>query len=132
MFVNSYDMTLETASGDSLDVSLRLSIGGQIKLKKRFDESTITTLFNAIDDPERLAAIFDEALTWTGNKNTLKSGADLLDIMAGNGLLGMGEKQRIITKLAQVSGILSEQEREALDAKSDAYMKEVTGDTKNA
>jgi hypothetical protein len=127
MYINAYDLTLETSAGESIAVSLRLPIVGQIKLKKKFNESTITTLFNSIDDPERLAAIFDESLTWNGNKNPIKSGAELLDLMASNGLLGMAEKSRIITKLASASGIISETEREALDARSDEYMKELTG-----
>ena len=128
MFVNTYDIELETPNGETVTASLRLMINGQIKLKKKFNENTVTTLFTSIDDPEKLSAVFDEALNWDGNKNTIKRGAELLDLMAMNGLLGMLAKQRIITKLAQVSGILSEDEKEALDAQSDTYVKDlITG-----
>lgn len=124
MFLNQYEIELNDENGAPLKVALRLTIGGQIKLKKRFNESTLTTLFTAIDDPERLVEVMTEALTWTGNANTIKSGERLCDLLAGNGLLGMIEKQRIITRLAVVSGIVSEKEGKEIDKKTDGILAE--------
>ena len=42
--------------------------------------------------------------------------------MAMNDLLGMTEKQKIITSLGRVSGIFSEKEKQAIDARAEAMI----------
>ena len=50
MFVNAYEFELEKADGTIVPVSLRLGVGGQLKLKKKWNESTTDTIFNSVDD----------------------------------------------------------------------------------
>lgn len=122
MFVNAYELNLETGNGDSVDVSLRLGVGGQLKLKKKWNESTTDTLFTAVDDIERFVDVMTQSLNFTGNKNSIKSGEELIDLMAMNDLLGMTEKQKIITSLGRVSGIFSEKEKQAIDARAESMI----------
>lgn len=122
MFVNAYELTLERGNGDTVDVALRLGVGGQLKLKKKWNESTTDTLFTAVDDVERFVDLMTQSLNFTGNKNTIESGEELIDLMAMNDLLGMTEKQKIITSLGRVSGIFSEKEKQAIDARAEAMI----------
>lgn len=122
MFVNAYELTLERGNGDTVDVALRLGVGGQLKLKKKWNESTTDTLFTAVDDVERFVDLMTQSLNFTGNKNTIQSGEELIDLMAMNDLLGMTEKQKIITSLGRVSGIFSEKEKQAIDLRAEAMI----------
>lgn len=49
MFTNTYDITMNK-DGEEVTARLRLTIGAQIQLKKRFNEPTKTTLFNAPEE----------------------------------------------------------------------------------
>lgn len=119
MFLNAYEFNLENEAGESIDVSLRLTISGQMSLKKKWKESTTDTLFGAMDDIERMVDVMTKALTYTGNKNTIKTGEELVDLMAANGMLGMANKQKVITAIGQTSGIFSEKEKEAIDTRAE-------------
>ena len=124
MFINTYDFTVDK-NGEAVDVSLRLGAGQQIKLKKKWnDEGTTTTLFNSIDDIERFVDVLDFSLKYTGNKNTIKTGSELYDLMAENGLLGMAKKQKIITSIALASGIFDEEEKESIDTQTAKSMED--------
>jgi len=118
MFINSYDFEVQNAKGETIPVSLRLGIGAQMKLKKKWNENTTNTLFNAIDDVERFVDIVDAALKFNGNENTIKSGEELLDLMAANDMLGMLAKQTLITSIGRASGLFSEDEKKKIDARA--------------
>jgi hypothetical protein len=128
MFVNAYEFVVENSKGESVPVSLRLGAGGQLKLKKRWNEGTTETLFGAMDDIERFIDVCTIALTYTGNKNTIKNGEDLIDLMAANGMLGMAEKQKVITSIAYASGIFSEKEKKSIDSRAEKALDGVFDD----
>ena len=137
MFVNAYEFEVENADGRTIPVALRLGVGSQMKLKKKFNESTTTTLFNSVDDIEKFVAIMDEALKWKGNGNLIQSGEDLVDLMAANDMLGMVNKQRVITALGRASGLFSEKEKEQIDKRTEhmldgVFDEEEENETKNA
>lgn len=119
MFVNTYDFVVETSEHEEISVSLRLGVGSQIRLKKKWNEGTTETIFNAVDDIERFVDIMGEALKWKGNKNTIKNGEDLVDLMMSNDMLGMAEKQKILTAVGRASGIFSEKERKVIDKRGE-------------
>ena len=115
MFINAYKLELEKADGSTVAVSLRVGIRGQKKLAAQFGgEATTATFFAATDDLDRLIAILHEALNYTGNDNTIKSGEDLADLLFMNDMLGMLPKQRLLTNIARHSGIFTEVEADAL------------------
>ena len=119
MFVNAYEFELEKMDGTIVPVSLRLGVGGQLKLKKKWNESTTDTIFNSVDDIERFVDVMSQSLNYVGNKNEIKTGEELIDLMAYNDMLGMAAKQKIITSLGRASGIFSEKEKEAIDARAE-------------
>lgn len=127
MFVHTYDLEL-LKDGEPVKVSLRISTGAQIKLKKRWNESTQATLFNAVDDIERFVDLMNSALTWKGNTNQIQSGEELTDLLADNDMLGMLGKQRLLTSIGRASNLLSEDEKQAFDKKSEAIYKKMLSD----
>ena len=127
MFVHTYDLEL-MKDGEPVKVSLRISTGAQIKLKKRWNESTQATLFNAVDDIERFVALMDYALSWNGNTNPIHSGEELTDLLADNDMLGMLGKQRLLTSIGRASNLLSEDEKQAFDKKSENIYKKMLSD----
>lgn len=131
MFVNAYDFEVENADGKSIPVSLRLSIGAQIQLKKKWKETTTSTLFNAVDDVERFVDVIDYALKWKGNTNEIKSGEELLDLMAANDMLGMVAKQTLITSIGRASGLFSDKEKENIDNKAKKAIDELFAEEDN-
>ncbi len=123
---NLYELDLENEDGKQVHIDLRLTTAGQITLKKHWQENTLSTLFEAIDDIERVSDVLTQALNWPGNKNTINKGDELADLMAMNGMLGIVAKQQIVTNLAKASGILSEEEKEAMDERANRLKDSLT------
>ena len=123
---NMYELDMEREDGTQVHVDLRLTTAGQITLKKHWQENTLSTLFEAIDDIERFADVLTQALNWPGNKNPVRKGEELADLMAANGLLGIVAKQKIVTELAKASGILSEEEKAAMDERASKLQDSLT------
>lgn len=123
---NLYSLDLEREDGEQVHVDLRLNTAGQITLKKHWNENTLSTLFDSIDDIEKFASVLTQALNYPGNKNTIKKGEELADLMAANGMLGILAKQKLVTELAKASGILSEEEKTAMDERASKLQDSLT------
>lgn len=132
MYMNAYEIELEKQDGTTVKASLRLNIAAQIALKKKYHESTTQTIFGAIDDVERCVEVFKQALNWTGNTNEIKSGEELLDLMAANDMLGMVAKQQVLTSIGRVSGLFSEAEKAKIDARGEGMLDDAFGDDEEA
>lgn len=118
MYINAYEFEVENMDGKSIPVALRLGIGAQIQLKKKWKENTTSTLFGAVDDIERFIDVMDAALKWKGNSNEIKSGEELIDLMAANDMLGMVAKQELLTSIGRTSGLFSDEEKAKIDARA--------------
>lgn len=119
MFTNHYDITVHNATGASVSVALRLPIAAQLELKKKYNEDTRTTLFEAAKDDEKMIEILTKALNWSGNTNSLKSGEDLIESLIDNGDFGIVARQRLMIELGGVSGIFSNKEKDMILGKVD-------------
>lgn len=119
MFTNHYDITVHNATGASVSVALRLPISAQLELKKKYNEDTRTTLFEAAKDDEKMIEILTKALNWSGNTNALKSGEDLIESLIDNGDFGIVARQRLMIELGGVSGIFSNKEKDMILGKVD-------------
>ena len=128
MYLNAYEIELEKADGTTVTAALRLNIAKQMELKKKYKESTTQTLFGAIDDAEKFVEVLDACLNWAGNQNTIKKGTELADLMAANDLLGLMEKQKLITSIGRYSGIFSEKEKDAIDKSAEKRIGRLLGD----
>ena len=119
MFTNHYDITVHNATGASVSVALRLPIAAQLELKKKYNEDTRTTLFEAAKDDAKMIEILTKALNWSGNTNALKSGEDLIESLIDNGDFGIVARQRLMIELGGVSGIFSNKEKDMILGKVD-------------
>lgn len=125
MFVNAYEFSLTAADGREIPVALRLTTAQQMKLKERWKEGTSATLFAAADDIERFADVMTRSLDFKDNTNEIKKGTELIDLMAMNDMLGLVERQKILSTLGRVSGIFSEKDKARIDASAEAAMADV-------
>ena len=119
MFTNHYDITAHNETGASVSVALRLPIAAQLELKKKYNEDTRTTLFEAAKDDEKMIEILTKALNWSGNTNALKSGEDLIESLIDSGDFGIVARQRLMIELGGVSGIFSNKEKDMILGKVD-------------
>jgi hypothetical protein len=104
---------------------MRLTLGGQINLKKRYpqaatgqdgSQTALNVIFASMDEPELMSGIFTEALNYGGNENAIKDGVELYDLLVDNGYSGSERFVPILTSIACVSGLLSEGKKKAVDA----------------
>lgn len=113
-------------------VRLRLTLGGQKRLKARRGEDTLLTILVAPTDADAMAALLDEALNWEDSGNTITSGEALYDLLVDSGYTGQERFGALAFDLAACSGLVSEEQaarlKEALrQAVSAVYDKLETG-----
>lgn len=136
MIYNTYDMDLKAGSED-IKVSLRLTIGGQLKLKKKYPDAKLATgeisplaiIYNAFDDPTIMADIFTEALNYKDNENAIKDGADLYELLVDNGYVGADGFVPVLLNIAKASGLITESQYngwiKTLEARAYAQSQEI-------
>lgn len=93
-------------------VSLRLTIASQLKLKNKFKQETIDIILEAANNPEKLLAVFNEALSFKGNENDGITGEELYDALVDNGTKGIDAFAAVLFEIANASGILSDKQKE--------------------
>ena len=110
--MRTYTLNLRNAEGEEITVDLRLTIMGQKNLQKKYkDNSAVaSTIFTAVADPGKIVDVFGEALNFNGNKNTVKSGAELYDLLVDNGYEGADSFMEVLAGIAHESGIINEKQ----------------------
>ncbi len=103
---STYDIKI----GDKT-VSLRLTIAAQLRLKNKFHQETIDTILEAANNPEKLLAVFDEALSFKDNENEGITGEALYDALVDNGTKGVNAFAEILFEIANASGVLSDKQK---------------------
>ena len=111
--VNTFDLKLKK-DGQDVVVKLRLTLGAQVALKKKYNEPMNATIFGAMVDAEKMAEVLSAALTWNGNENPIKDGEELYDILVDNGYCGELDFGGVITNIAVASGVLTKKQRDAV------------------
>ena len=115
---NAYQLTIKDENGQKVSVKLRLTLGGQKALKKKYDEPAITTLLNAVQDAEAMADVFNEALNYSGNDNTITDGEKLYDLLVDNKYKGIEAFTEVLMGIGEASGLLSKEQAESIVAAS--------------
>lgn len=101
---------------EEVQVDLRLDFDGLAAMKKKFDgESPIDSIYSAVADPEKTAFIFTQALTFNGNKNTIKTGRELYNLLVDNDKCGIEGFWEVLSEIGRASGLLSEKMFEKMD-----------------
>lgn len=97
--------------------ALRLTVGGQKALRKRFGDSALNVVLAAVDDLDKTCAVLGEALNWTGNPNSVTDGEAFYDLLVDNDYCGMGDWMSLMCDICVCSGLLSERQGQAVKAK---------------
>lgn len=100
--VGASEVTLRLTSKSLLNFNLKHGAAGQ---------SPVVAVLSALDDMEARIDLFTNALNHPGNKNTVRNGADLLDMMADVAFDWSRDRvNRLILELAEESGLLSSED----------------------
>lgn len=96
------------------DYFLRLTVGGQKALKKKFGENALEVVLDAVSDLEKICAVLTEALSWAGNPNDVTDGEAFYDLLVDNDYSGMSQFMGLMCDILVCSGMLTEQQAEAV------------------
>lgn len=111
--INTYDIEINQ-NDEIITLSLRLTIGGQVALKKKFGGNALGTILEASDDAEKCAAVLKEALNFKGNTNKITDGFELYDLLVDNGYKDYESFGNLLLSIACVSGLITEEKKQKL------------------
>ena len=115
---NAYQLNLKDENKQKVSVKLRLTLGGQKALKKKYDEPAMTTLLNAVQDAEIMVDVFNEALNYKNAENTITDGEELYDLLVDNDYKGIEAFTEIMMGIGEASGLFSKKQAESVIAAS--------------
>lgn len=121
--MNTFDKTI-TVNGEETELHFRLTLSGQQKLKKKYNETALATLFNAIDDAEILSAVMTEALSYKGNENVIKDGAEVYDLLVDSGMAGVEDFADFAMGIGVASGLVSRKQADAMIKRAQGIFEE--------
>lgn len=129
----SLNLNAKTLNLGDNTVTLRLTTRAIRNYAQKHGEkgaNPLVAVLSAVDDLDAKVDLFTAALTYSGNNNTIKSGEDLLDLMADN-YMGRKEINRIIVDLTVAAGLVDSEQgttlAEAVDTNDDKFMDILTG-----
>lgn len=100
----------EVLLDDGTQVQLRLTTGKLEQYLTQIDwknKNSLAGVLDALTFVGHRAKLFSAALTWPGNKNSIKDGGELLDRLLDNGLTP-GDIRAMVLQLAAQAGLLEE------------------------
>ena len=99
---------------EKVKVHLRLTCGGQLKLKDKYEDSIITVILDAMDDIEKCIDVLETALNHRDNDNVITDGAELYDMLVDNDYSGAAEFGKVLLDVAVASGIIRKDQANSL------------------
>ena len=103
-------LNVATINVDGATVTLRLTSKALLNFNLKHGatgQSPVVAVLSALDDMEARIDLFTNALNHPENKNEVKDGAKLLDMMADDLCWPRDQVNRLILELAHESGLLS-------------------------
>lgn len=107
------------------DYFLRLTVGGQKALKKKFGENALEVVMDAVGDLEKICAVLTEALSWVGNPNDVTDGEAFYDLLVDNDYSGMSQFMDLMCDICVCSGLLTEKQGQMVKVKMVTGLDEV-------
>lgn len=96
-------------------VKLRLTLKGQKALREKYPEdSVLTTIMEAVDDPEAMDLVLTQALSFDGSGNKIRSGEELYDLLVDNGYEGQEDFMGLMMDIAKNAGLVTQDDRDKL------------------
>lgn len=130
----TFNLTLKNYDGETIDVSLRLSIGALKALERQYcknrDDMLIETIIMSAFKPTILADVLKEALNFRGNENSIKSGDELYELLVDNGYKGTVDFMGIVADIALTSGVISTEMKDAMINNATKTQEEMTKEIK--
>lgn len=111
--MKTLELKVKTENGAE-KVHLRLTCGGQRRLKEMFEDETMSILMGAINEIDKMVAVLDTALNYKNNDNSITDGEELYDLLVDNDTCGNEEFAKIITDIAVCSGIIKKDQANSL------------------
>ena len=103
---------MNTFKINGTNIELRLTLSGQLALKKKYSENVLSTIFRGIDDPEVFLDILTQSLTFRGNENQITDPMVAYDMIVDAGFCGAAGMSEILAGVAHVSGLIDDAQRE--------------------
>lgn len=97
--------------------NLRLTVGGQKALTKKFGGSALDVVLSAVDDLNKMCAVLTEALSWGGNENSITDGEAFYDLLVDNDYSGVDEFNALLVDVLECSGLMNKKQADAIKAK---------------
>ena len=114
MFTKHYDLTINTPAGSDT-IMLRLPFLSQSNLCKKYKTGTVQLLLDAATDNDVLVDVLTNSLTWKGNSNTVKDGAELVELLIDNGVITDDvSRANLMLNIAEASGVVSAEKRDTI------------------
>lgn len=114
MFTKHYDLTINTPAGSDT-IMLRLPFLSQSNLCKKYKTGTVQLLLDAATDNDVLVDVLTNSLTWKGNSNTVKDGAELVELLIDNGVITDDvSRAKLMLNIAEASGVVSAEKRDTI------------------
>lgn len=96
-------------------VKLRLTLKGQKALREKYPEdSVLSTIMDAVDDPEAMDLVLTQALNFEGNDNKIRNGEKLYDMLVDNGYEGQEDFMGLMMDIAKNAGLVTQDDRDKL------------------
>ena len=96
-------------------VKLRLTLKGQKALREKYPEdSVLSTIMDAVDDPEAMDLVLTQALSFEGSGNKIRSGEALYDLLVDNGYEGQEDFMGLMMDIAKNAGLVTQDDRDKL------------------
>lgn len=123
MFTNHYDVKIKDDNGNDIVAKLRLPLGAQYELKKKYkEEDTKSLILSAASEDEKFVDVITSSLNWKGNDNTVTDGEELFERLVDSGDMGVIPRYLIMIGVGTASGVFTKKESEAF--LRDIYAKE--------
>lgn len=110
-------MRVDTFQIGGIEVTMRLSAQALAQHCKDYGkpgENPVVCVMEAVDDMSAKISLMTKALNHKGNDNLIRNGADLLDLMADNGM-GQDAANHMILTMARTCGQLTDEELAKLE-----------------
>lgn len=92
---------------DGQDFKLRLTFGGQKRLREQFQMPPLDVAMSAANDEEKLCALFHEALDWPESGNLITDGEAFCDLLVDNGYAGQERFNNLVMDIVAASGMMT-------------------------
>lgn len=125
------EIKLKNSEGKDEKFHLRLTAGGQMKLREKYNESTMSLLLSAADNIDYAVDILEAALSYKNNDNSITDGEEFYDLLVENGTVGSEAFTQLFMDIATNSGILRKDQSNSVVKSVNAVYDDVFANLEN-